>query len=140
MRDYVKPNYNSLEHPPEAAALVRQMARQEAELDARRLLLKHEIAHEEREGRDSAEWSADQSTFGVNAALLEATARTMRNIEDAMARLKAESYGRCLDCELVIPRVRLEALPFAERCRECQDRFDDEARQKTEELQYRPLF
>lgn len=140
MRYQVKSNQKGTSQPQTADAVALQLARQEAELDARRLMLKREIAHEEREGRDSAEWSADEVTFGVNAALLEATARTMRNIEDAMTRLKSDSYGRCLDCESGISAARLEALPFAERCRDCQERLDAEIRQKAEEQQYRPLF
>jgi len=102
-----------------------QLARQEAALNARRHLLKDEIAHEIREGRDSAEYSADQTAFGVNAALLEATGRTMRGIEGALERLKSESFGRCLDCGGRIPALRLRALPSAERCLQCQDRHDE---------------
>ncbi|MEO8358524.1 MAG: TraR/DksA C4-type zinc finger protein [Vicinamibacteria bacterium] len=139
MRSQVKSAPKPVNNAMTAGAVARQLARQEAELDARRNLLKHEIAHEVRDGRDSAEWSFDQSTFGVNAAVLEATARTMRNIEDAMDRLNTKSFGLCIECDHRIPPVRLEALPFAERCRVCQEHLDEEERQKTEEF-FRPLF
>lgn len=117
-----------------AASLEAQLARHEAELGILNHQLKYEIAHESRDGRDSAEWSADQSAFGVNAALLEATGRTMRNIEAALQRLRTASYGVCADCETAIAPARLEALPFAERCRDCQETRDLE-----EKLEIKPL-
>jgi len=108
-----------------AAGLASQLARQELELNARRHNLKDEIANEVREGRDSAEYSADQTAFGINAALLEATGRTMRGIEAALERLRSATYGTCLDCGSRIPSLRLKALPFAERCRNCQELHDE---------------
>jgi DnaK suppressor protein len=119
-------------HPATAAGLASQLAQQEVDLLARRHTLKDEIARMGRDGRDSAEYSADQTTFGVNAALLAATARTMRGIEDALQRLRSETYGRCLDCSEAIAPARLEALPFAERCLRCQERVDEEARAAAE--------
>ncbi|MEO5760823.1 MAG: TraR/DksA C4-type zinc finger protein, partial [Vicinamibacteria bacterium] len=64
---------------------------------------------------------------------------TMRNIEDALDRLKTKSFGICVECDDRIPPVRLEALPFAERCLGCQKHLDEEVRQKAEEF-FRPLF
>jgi len=119
-------------------ALESQLAQQEAGLVARRHLLKDEIARMGKDGRDSAEYSSDQTAFGVNAALLAATARTMRGIEDALQRLRSETYGRCMDCSDRIPAARLEALPFAERCRGCQERHDEDQRDAAE-VRYRTL-
>ena len=138
MRYHIKQAGNEVRDSGTAAILQSQLAQQEAELDARRRLLKHEIAHESRDGRDSAEYSADQSAFGVNASLLEVTARTRRNIEDALERIRSESFGRCLNCDTSIPMARLEALPFAERCRDCQEHRDEEALREAE-ARYRPL-
>src|SRR4029079_16671156 len=85
-----------------ASRLESELARQELELNARRHVLKVEIANEIREGRDSAEYSAAQAALGVNAALLEPTGRDMRGIEAALERLRSETYGDCLDCDQAI--------------------------------------
>jgi DnaK suppressor protein len=126
MRQHTKTSHHSLPDPETAAALEAQLARQEADLEALKYQLKYEIAHESRDGRDSAEYSADQSAFGVNASLLEATGRAMRSIEAALERLHTASYGVCSDCDARISPARLEALPFADLCRDCQEIRDAE--------------
>jgi RNA polymerase-binding transcription factor DksA len=40
-------------------------------------------------------------------------------LDRAAARLRAGTYGRCLNCGREIPDVRLEALPAAETCLDC---------------------
>jgi RNA polymerase-binding transcription factor DksA len=47
---------------------------------------------------------------------------TIEEIDDAVARLEAGTYGRCVSCESAIPVERLEFLPFAARCVTCQRR------------------
>lgn len=107
-------------------ALRRLLARHEAELDARKQLLKADIAPEPGVAGGSIESSADTFARDVGAALLEATARTVRSIKQALHRLEDGGYGRCVDCGSPIAAQRLRALPFAERCRDCQQRCDSE--------------
>ena len=109
-------------------ALQRLLARHEAELTARKHLLRDDIAPEPGEARGSVESSADTFALHVGAALLEASARTARSIDDALRRLESGAYGRCLECGSSIPPVRLQALPFAERCRDCQDGYESSSR------------
>ena len=42
----------------------------------------------------------------------------------ALARLYTGNYGICVDCDRSIPRDRLERLPGAIRCIECQEIFE----------------
>jgi DnaK suppressor protein len=63
----------------------------------------------------------------VSLALWEMRAATVKQIDDALERLKAGGYGRCKDCGQEIEYRRLNALPFALRCRECQYAKEDEA-------------
>lgn len=114
-----------------AAALESLLARHEAELSERRHLLRDDIVQEPGEGRDAVESSADNFARDVGAALLEATSRTVQGIEDALKRLKAGVYGTCQDCGQPIPALRLQALPFAERCRDCQQQYDPAPRTTT---------
>lgn len=57
----------------------------------------------------------------VAAALAQMAAETLRLIDDAEARLDAGGYGVCVDCKRPIPAARLQALPFAVRCRACTE-------------------
>ena len=107
-------------------ALRRLLARHETELDARKQLLKEDIVPEPGEAGGSVESSADTFARDVGAALLDATARTVRSIKQALHRLEEGAYGRCVGCDSAIAALRLRALPFAERCRDCQQRCDSE--------------
>src|SRR3954447_11098668 len=40
----------------------------------------------------------------------------LNDIDDALARLDAGTFGTCVDCGTEIPADRLEALPWARRC------------------------
>jgi RNA polymerase-binding protein DksA len=47
-------------------------------------------------------------------------------VDEALARLAAGTFGTCLRCGLDIAAERLEALPWAARCIECQRLADRE--------------
>jgi DnaK suppressor protein len=68
--------------------------------------------------------SDNATASGVGAAVVEITSRTLQGIEDALRRLKDGKYGECSDCGRPIAALRLRALPFAERCRDCQELAD----------------
>lgn len=44
----------------------------------------------------------------------------LRDVEAALARLHAGSYGICTDCGAAVDPARLEAFPTAKRCFACQ--------------------
>ncbi len=46
-------------------------------------------------------------------------------VEDALERLRRGRWGRCVDCGGPIPAARLEAIPWAARCRPCEERQDE---------------
>lgn len=64
----------------------------------------------------SSEWSRLSALRGDAAAQL-------RQVDDALARLDAGSYGVCTSCGRPIPPARLEARPFAEHCVACAERL-----------------
>ena len=70
--------------------------------------------------KDPEEQSVDEFARGLDFALIEMKSHTLGRINDALQRVEAGSYGLCGDCEQEIGRARLQALPFAERCRDCQ--------------------
>ena len=60
-------------------------------------------------------------------ALLSMKARGIAHIEDALTRLERGRYGRCRDCGRAIAEQRLQAMPFAVRCRPCEDKREQAA-------------
>lgn len=46
----------------------------------------------------------------------------LQSIEQALARIEQGKYGRCEDCRRWIRPARLEIMPYAVRCRRCQDK------------------
>lgn len=62
----------------------------------------------------------DAVAVGMDLALLELESETLANIDEAIARLKAGTYGVCSGCDEAISEARLQALPFATVCRDCQ--------------------
>lgn len=111
-----------------AQTLERLLRRNEDELVARRQLLRDDIPAEAAQVRDSAESCSDTFAEDVGAAVLEVTARTVQGIEDALRRLATGHYGSCADCGRRIPPQRLRAVPFAARCRDCQQECDLQGR------------
>ena len=56
----------------------------------------------------------------VELALIEMSAETLAKIDEALRRLAEGAYGRCFDCGEEIAEARLRALPFAVRCKDCE--------------------
>ncbi|WP_297056432.1 TraR/DksA C4-type zinc finger protein [Thermosulfurimonas sp.] len=48
----------------------------------------------------------------------------LREIEQALLKLARGEYGRCVDCGKWIRIQRLETIPWARRCRTCQERWE----------------
>jgi DnaK suppressor protein len=80
----------------------------------RRTDQQHDV-HDEME-RGDADLSVD-----VEFALMQMKAETLSRIDSALARIEAGDYGKCFECEADISETRLRALPFAVRCKECEE-------------------
>jgi RNA polymerase-binding protein DksA len=57
-------------------------------------------------------------------ALDEQSRREVEEIQAALSRLEAGTYGTCEACRETISPERLEALPMARRCIDCQERLE----------------
>ena len=62
----------------------------------------------------------------LELALLQMRAATLIRIDEALVRLDAGKYGSCFECADEISEQRLRALPFAVRCRTCEERREQE--------------
>lgn len=43
----------------------------------------------------------------------------LSEIGDALERLRRGTFGRCEECQVAIPKARLQALPYARHCVDC---------------------
>lgn len=55
-------------------------------------------------------------------ALRDKALRDLAMVDGALARLDRGTYGRCVECGGPVDADRLAALPWAERCIDCQRR------------------
>jgi DnaK suppressor protein len=62
----------------------------------------------------------DSAQDEISSQLAEVESRELANIENALERMKGGKYGLCEVCNGKIPMARLNALPYATMCIECQ--------------------
>ena len=100
-----------------------------AQLEAERARLLEEVGE--------AIEAPDQMTYGSQAAaasqvfeqqrdlaLRERALQHLAQVDAALARLRDGSFGRCARCGRAIAPDRLEALPWAAHCIDCQTAID----------------
>jgi len=63
----------------------------------------------------------------------------LRLIEEALDRVRSGDYGVCLACEQRIPAKRLQALPWARYCVECQEHIGMHPEEEIQEARPRLL-
>lgn len=102
-----------------------------AMLTDRRIALQTEIAARRREYRqqetsfaDTVDAASDNMAVNNESALTKQKNDTLTKITDALARLEQGEYGNCTDCAGEISEIRLSALPFAVRCKKCQEEHE----------------
>ena len=54
-------------------------------------------------------------------ALIQMKSETLTKIDAALRRLEEGTYGDCFECGDQISEARLRALPFAVRCKDCEE-------------------
>jgi DnaK suppressor protein len=50
----------------------------------------------------------------------------LKQVEDALGKIKSGQYGTCNRCEEPIPEARLEIVPFAQYCVQCLSEIEKE--------------
>lgn len=99
-------------------------------LESRRSELAHELrekirtvrsdGHSHRDVLDAAEGSEGDIQDDIGFALIQLKTDTLTQIDTALSRLEEGHYGNCFECGAEIAEARLRALPFAVRCRDCE--------------------
>jgi DnaK suppressor protein len=70
---------------------------------------------------DAGESSEADIQEDIEFALIQMKAETLQRINEALARLEEGKYGYCFECGEEIAEQRLRALPFAVRCKDCEE-------------------
>ena len=70
---------------------------------------------------DAAETSEADIQDDIEFALIQMKSETLNKIEEALHRLEEGTFGYCFECGEEISERRLRALPFAVRCKDCEE-------------------
>jgi DnaK suppressor protein len=103
-------------------------------LDERRREIQAEVQGKMRGVRDEGTWGGKLNEVldtvesaeadiqeELEFALVQMKSETLNKIVDALARLEQGNYGNCFECDEEIAEKRLRALPFAVRCKDCEE-------------------
>src|SRR5688572_11623434 len=126
-----------------AMATASRLDQLKATLESRRAELTSDVHGRIREGRrdggldrnglDEAESAEVGTQDDIGFALIQLKAETLDKIDNALRRITEGNYGDCVDCGSQISEGRLGALPFALRCKDCEQTRENAA------LSERPL-
>ena len=70
---------------------------------------------------DAVESSEADIQDDIEFALIQMKSETLSKIEEALHRLEDGTFGYCFECGEEISERRLRALPFAVRCKDCEE-------------------
>lgn len=77
---------------------------------------------------DTAELGSSSFDQEFTLSLLRSEKGALDQIDAALERIKRGSFGRCEACNASIPKVRLQAIPYAALCVGCASQQEDEHR------------
>jgi DnaK suppressor protein len=69
---------------------------------------------------DLVDAALDSAQDEISSQLAEVESRELASVENALERMRKGQYGVCEGCAVKIPLARLNALPYATYCIECQ--------------------
>ncbi len=70
---------------------------------------------------DAVEGAEADIQDDIEFALIQMKSETLNKINNALIRLEQGDYGNCFECGEEIAEKRLRALPFAVRCKDCEE-------------------
>ena len=70
---------------------------------------------------DAVESSEADIQEDIEFALIQMKSETLNKINEALRRVEEHTYGNCFECGDEIAEARLRALPFAVRCKDCEE-------------------
>jgi RNA polymerase-binding transcription factor DksA len=73
---------------------------------------------------ETDDWAVADLETALDVADVSRDASELSEIEAALARVEAGTYGQCIECGNAIPFARLLVAPSAGRCIACQQRLE----------------
>ena len=71
--------------------------------------------------QDLADKAASAYSKELNFSLSDSDRETLMLIQEAIERLESNEFGTCVHCTIDIGEKRLEAVPWAQYCIDCQE-------------------
>jgi DnaK suppressor protein len=123
---------------PKSAAMPAKPPKKEAGEKARKRLVakREELLHDLAKNREVSEETVDESaqdmadratsayTKEFAYSLSESDRKVIILIEEALSRLDTGTYGTCVHCSQAVQDKRIEAVPWARHCLDCQELQD----------------
>jgi DnaK suppressor protein len=91
----------------------------------------------DRDVLDQGESSEVDIQEDIEFALIQMKSETLNKVAAALRRLEEGSYGDCFECGDEIAEARLRALPFAVRCKDCEEARETAERRERMQAQKR---
>ena len=85
---------------------------------------------------DIAEIASSASNGELEMLVAEEDARELKQVEDALARIRTGHYGVCEQCGRPIKKARLKAIPFATLCVSCKEEEEKECGDRDTQTKY----
>jgi DnaK suppressor protein len=111
------------------------MDKRKSEVFRKRLVTKQEellrlVTKTEQDGREADEEAtqdvADKAANSYTKEFLfhqsDDSRRMLQLVNEALERIRASSFGLCVACQQEVQPKRLEAVPWARHCIECQEK------------------
>lgn len=71
-----------------------------------------------------AELGSDNFEQEFTLSLMATEEDTLARIDEALERIEEGVYGRCAECNNVIPKPRLNAIPYTPLCIKCAEQIE----------------
>lgn len=88
--------------------------------------LESETLDDDSRGTSAEDVGSEISAVELSLELLERDENTVREIMQALDRIKGGAFGICEACEKPIKKTRLRYMPHARKCIECQRAAEQE--------------
>jgi DnaK suppressor protein len=77
---------------------------------------------DEEGAQDIADKASNSYTKEFLFSLSNSEREMLQDVDEALVRIDNRSYGVCVVCEDEMDKKRLEAVPWAKRCLDCQEK------------------
>lgn len=73
-----------------------------------------------------ADVATDMYDREFNLGLASNERELLYKVDLALKRIADKTFGTCIECEKDIPVTRLNAIPYADTCRQCQEKLESQ--------------